>query len=396
MKLFENIIFAVFISRPNRFVVECLVDGRKVRAYLPNPGRLWELFLPGVRLFLTEFPPSSERSLKYMAVAVERNGIPIMLHTHYNNTVARHLLEQNRIPGLEDATIIKPEHAVGHSRFDFLLRKGGRDVLLEVKSCTLFNDTLAMFPDAVTARGTKHLLELASLSRKGMDAAVLFIVHAPEVKFFMPEHHTDLVFSQTLLSVKGRVMVKAVSVGWNEDLTIGSEVRELTIPWDMVRRESHDSGSYIIVLRLERDRRISVGSIGDIKFRKGFYLYVGSAKKDLTQRINRHRSARKNLFWHIDYLREHAGFHAALPVRTSADLECQLAASLSKIADWQVDDFGSSDCPCETHLFGHERRSDPFAGVHQETALFQDGQAGGETGGRSSIVIDWHARTTQT
>ena len=138
---------------------------------------------------------------------------------------------------------------------------------------------MAMFPDAVTARGTKHLLELASLSRKGLDAAVLFIVHAPDVRYFMPEHHTDLVFSQTLLSVKDRVMAKAVSVGWNDDLTIGNDVRELTIPWDMVKRESHDSGSYIVILRLEQDRRISIGSISDIKFRKGFYLYVGSAKR---------------------------------------------------------------------------------------------------------------------
>jgi sugar fermentation stimulation protein A len=352
MKLFENVVTAVFRSRPNRFVVECLIDGRKVRAYLPNPGRLWELLLPGVRLFLTELPLSPGRSLKYMAVAVERNGIPIMLHTHHNNTVARHLIEQNRIPGLEGAAITKAEHTVGHSRFDFLLRKGNRDILLEVKSCTLFNETLAMFPDAVTARGTKHLLELASLSRKGLDTAVLFIVHAPNVQYFMPEHHTDLVFSQTLLSVRDRVMAKAVSVGWNDDLTIVNDVRELTIPWDMVKRESHDSGSYIIVLRLEQDRRISVGSIGDLKFRKGFYLYVGSAKKDLTRRINRHRSERKNLFWHIDYLREHAEFHAALPIRASADLECEIAASMSKIADWWVDDFGSSDCSCESHLFG--------------------------------------------
>src|SRR5512147_3089528 len=358
MKLFRNVVTAAFISRPNRFVVECLVDGRKVRAYLPNPGRLWELLFPGTRLFLTEFPPSSERSLKYMAIAVERGGIPIMLHTHHNNTVARRLIEENRIPGLEGAEIIKPEHTIGHSRFDFLLRKNGRDIVLEVKSCTLFNETLAMFPDAITARGTKHLLELASLSRKGMDAAVLFIVHAPAVRFFMPEHHTDLDFSQTLLSVKDRVMVKAVSVGWNHNLIIGDEVRELTIPWNLVMQESRDSGSYIVVLRLPRDRWISVGGLGDIRFRKGFYLYAGSAKKDLTRRINRHRSERKNLFWHIDYLREFAEFHVALPIRTTADLECGIAASLHEMADWRINGFGSSDCSCETHLFG--MKDDPL------------------------------------
>lgn len=352
MEFFQNTVKAVFQSRPNRFVVECGLKNRIVRAYLPNPGRLWELFFPGAKLYLTRFPPSSERRLKYMAVAVERDGVPVMLHTHYNNAVARRLIEEGRFPGLEGAEIVKPEHTIGHSRFDFLLRKGGRDILLEVKSCTLFNRTLAMFPDAITARGTRHLLELAELSRKGMAAAVLFIVHSPKVRYFMPEHHTDLEFSRTLLAVKDRVMIKALSVGWNEDLSLGNEVRELTIPWDMVERESHDNGSYIVILRLPRDRRITVGGLGDVKFRKGYYLYVGSAKKDLTRRINGHRSRRKNFFRNIDCLREHAEFHAALPVRASVDLECEIARALRKITQWPMPGFGPPDCSCEGHLFG--------------------------------------------
>jgi sugar fermentation stimulation protein A len=352
MEFFQNTVKAIFQSRPNRFVVECGLKNRIVRAYLPNPGRLWELFFPGAKLYLTRFPPSSERRLKHMAVAVERDGVPVMLHTHVNNTVARRLIERGQIPGLEGAEIVKPEITVGHSRFDFLLRKGNREILLEVKSCTLFNKTLAMFPDAITARGTKHLLELAELSRKGTAAAVLFIVHSPKVRYFMPEHHTDLEFSRTLLAVKDRVMIKALSVGWNKDLSLGNEVRELTIPWDMVERESHDSGSYIVILRLPRDRHIPVGGLGDVKFRKGYYLYVGSAKKDLTRRINSHRSRRKNFFRHIDHLREHAEFHAALPVRASVDLECEIARALGKIAQRPVPGFGPPDCSCGSRLFG--------------------------------------------
>lgn len=358
MKLFDNVIPAIFKSRPNRFVVECLTGGTTVRAYLPNPGRLWELFLPGARLSLTAFPPSSERRLKYMVVAVERDGLPIMLHTHHNNLVARKLIEENSIPGLEGAEIVKPEYTIGHSRFDFLLRRGGRDILFEVKSCTLFNRTLAMFPDAVTARGTRHLRELAALSRKGMNAAVLFIVHSPSVKYFMPEHHTDLEFCRTLLSVKDKVMVKAVSVDWENDLSLGKNVRELEIPWDIVEREAKDRGSYITVLRLARDRKVTIGGLGDVKFQRGYYLYAGSAKRDLTQRIARHRHTRKNLFWHIDYLREHADFHAALPVRTSVDLEHELAGALAKITQWKIPGFGSSDCSCGAHLFG--MKDDPL------------------------------------
>jgi len=352
MEPFRDIMEARFVARPNRFVVQCLLGGRTVSAYLPNPGRLWELFFPGVKLSLVRFPPSPGRKFACMVVAVERDGMPIMLHTHYNNLVARKLIEEGRIASLEGASIVKAEHRIGHSRFDFLLVRDGQDIVVEVKSCTLFNNTLAMFPDAVSARATRHLLELSELARTGMKAAVLFIVHSPKARYFMPEHHTDLDFCRALLAVKDKIMVKAMGVEWNQDLSLGSGVRELEIPWGLVERECHDRGSYIIVLRLARDRKIAVGGLGEVKFRKGYYLYVGSAMKDLSQRIARHRRLTKKKHWHIDYLREHADLVAAIPIRTSRDLECSLAAELGTIAHWRVPGFGSSDCSCETHLFG--------------------------------------------
>ncbi len=76
---------------------------RKVRAYLPNPGRLWELFFPGTILYLVQHPPSYEGSTDFIVVAVEHDGRPIMLHTHVNNLVARRLIEEGRVPGLEGA-----------------------------------------------------------------------------------------------------------------------------------------------------------------------------------------------------------------------------------------------------------------------------------------------------
>jgi sugar fermentation stimulation protein A len=358
MELFRNFLQGTFIARPNRFVVQCLVNGRKARAYLPNPGRLWELFFPGVKLYLVPVSPSAERKLKYLVAAVERDGMPVMLHTHANNLVARKLINEGRVPGLEGAEIIQQEYRVGSSRFDFLLRKDGRDTLLEVKSCTLFNGTLAMFPDAVSARATKHLLELEELSRKGFGTAVLFVVHSPRARYFMPEHHTDLAFCRALLQVKDRVMVKAVSVEWKQDLSLGTVTREMTIPWDLVEREPHDRGSYIVVLRLPRDRRITVGGLGELKFRRGYYLYAGSAMKNLTQRLARHQRLIKNHHWHIDYLREHAEYIAGIPIRTSADIECEIAGALSGIAEWQVPGFGCSDCGCPTHLVG--MAEDPF------------------------------------
>lgn len=358
VKLFNDLLPATFRSRPNRFVIECGLEGRKVRAYLPNPGRLWELLFPGVRLYLTHVPPAPDRKLRYLAVAVERDGLPIMLHTHHTNTVAAHLLREGRVPGLEGAEIVRPEYRVGHSRFDFLLRKESRDILLEVKSCTLFHDGLAMFPDAVSARATKHLLELEELTREGYGAAVLFVVHSPRARFFMPEHHTDLDFCRALLRVRNRVMVKAVSAEWTQELELADRSRELVIPWHLVERESHDRGSYIVVLRLKRDRKIAVGGLGEVMFRKGYYLYAGSAMKDLGKRLARHQRLTKKRHWHIDHLRQHAEFVAGIPIRSSVDRECELAAALAKLSDRQVPGFGCSDCGCPSHLFAMGK--DPF------------------------------------
>jgi hypothetical protein len=104
-----------------------------------------------------------------------------------------------------------------------LLKEGNQDILLEVKSCTLVGERVAMFPDAVTERGARHLRELAKISEKGIRTILLFVVHWPFAKVFMPDFHTDLSFSQTLLCVRNRVKVIAVAVRWNQDLSLSSD-----------------------------------------------------------------------------------------------------------------------------------------------------------------------------
>lgn len=360
MNLFRNLEQGIFRTRPNRFIVECMVDGKNISTYLPNPGRLRELLVPGKTVYLVP-QESFTHKHRYMCVAVEKDGTPVMLHTHRNNDVARHLIEHSRVPGLEGAKVIQPEITVGRSRFDFLLRHKGKDVVLEVKSCTLFSGTTAMFPDALTVRGRKHLKELSSITGGQTKSAVLFIVHSPHVQYFMPEFHTDLEFSKTLLSVSSNVMVKAVSVHWRKDLSLGKGVRNLIIPWDVIRNEAHDRGAYIVILRLKRDAKISVGNLGPIRFQKGYYIYIGSAKRNLSKRLARHQRKRKNLFWHIDYLRQYTDHCASLPVRASTHLECKIANALKGISLWSIPRFGSSDCGCYSHLFGMRDNPDLFS-----------------------------------
>lgn len=357
MRLFSNITRARFIERPNRFVVVCDAGTGPMRAFLPNPGRLLELLLPGAWLYIEE-SSNPARKLRYTVVAVERLGRPVILHTHRANDIAEWLVGEGVVPGLAGAEVVAREVTVGRSRFDLLLRKDGEELLTEVKSCTLFGEKAAMFPDAVTVRGRRHIKELAGLSTGRTRGAVIFIVYNPDARYFLPDYHTDLEFSRTLIAARDRVEVLPLAVTVDEGLEVRPEARVLSIPWEVLEREARDGGSYLVVLRLAGKEAVRVGGLGTVVFRPGYYVYVGSAKTNLTKRVERHKRFRKRLRWHIDYLRAVSTVHAVLPVRTTDDVECGLARAVAGLSDGEAPGFGSSDCRCKSHLFHFD--SDPL------------------------------------
>jgi sugar fermentation stimulation protein A len=237
-----------FRRRLNRFVVEAELEGKPVLAHLPNPGRLWEILFPETELALLPTPGSPV--LAYKAVAARRNGRWICLDTIRTNALARHLLEREAVSGLKGWEVLESEVQHGNSRFDFLLGLGFGRMFLEVKSCTLFQGPMAMFPDAVTERGRRHLLELASLGEKPARGALLVISQGPETCFFLPDYHTDPAFARTFLETRGRLDVFAVTAGWNEDLFLQEEtVRPLEIPWQILEGTDLDAGAWILILQ---------------------------------------------------------------------------------------------------------------------------------------------------
>ena len=120
----------------------------------------------------------------------------------------------------------------------------------------------------------------------------------------MPDYHTDLAFSETLLEVRDQLEIIPVGVDWNRDFTITSEVRTLDIPWPYLSREVRDRGSYLLILRLRRRRRLTVGALGDILMPAGYYVYVGSAMGSLSPRIERHiRRRAVQLAWNVRWPR---------------------------------------------------------------------------------------------
>jgi len=371
LNLFDHVLKARFLSRPNRFLVRCEWNSQTISAFLPNPGRLHELLIPGRLTYLVREDGSGHRKTRFTAVALEKDGCPIMLHTHRTNEVVRYLLQMGKVPGLEGTQIVKSEIRRGRNRFDFLLRKGDKNILLEVKSCTLVSGKVAMFPDAVTERGTRHLQKLARFSEEGMETAIIFIVHWPFAEVFMPNYHTDLNFSRTLLSIKNKVKVIPLSVKWEQDLSVAPRVHLLQIPWSYIEKEARDQGSYLLILELKRNRNIPVGTLERVSFRKGFYIYVGSAMANLKKRMERHRRLRKEHHWHIDELRAVADFHSACAVRSATRLECEIAEAMSRISEWNIPGFGCTDCSCFTHLFGFEGNPLGSGKFHQWLQYFR-------------------------
>jgi sugar fermentation stimulation protein A len=111
-----------------------------------------------------------------------------------------------------------------------------------------------------------------------------------------------------------------------------------------------DAGVYIAVLYVAKSRTIRVGQLGLLRFRQGFYFYVGSAQRNMSARLERHSRKKKALRWHIDYLSARAEMLGAITIAGPRELECQLAKKLGGMFELAVPGFGASDCRCKGHL----------------------------------------------
>lgn len=239
----ERLHTARFLERPNRFLVRCDLDGQIVEAFLPNPGRLWEILLPGTELFLSKDGKSETRKTVYTAVAAKREDILILLHTHMTNDAAEWLLRRGKVPGLEGWRIEKREVSLGRSRFDFLMEKEGKKLYLEVKSCTLFGSRLAMFPDAPSDRGRKHVEELAAMEGGG---AALILVQSGTPRYFLPDFHTDPKFAESLYKNRDRLEIIPLGVSWSDGMELSGEPRRLEIPWEVYEKNRARPGVTIV------------------------------------------------------------------------------------------------------------------------------------------------------
>ena len=185
----------IFLKRPNRFLAHVMLDGKEEICHVKNTGRLGELLLPG-RKVLVEPSDSPKRKTKFSLICVEKEGQWVNIDSQVVNQIAEEWVRQGKI--LEDVTLIKREKKYGNSRFDLYVETKEERWFIEVKGVTLEENHTAMFPDAKTERGVKHVQELITCTKDGYRAGILFVIQRKGVKEFKPHAIRHPEFAQAL------------------------------------------------------------------------------------------------------------------------------------------------------------------------------------------------------
>lgn len=182
-----------FIARPNRFIAQVEINGQQETCHVKNTGRCRELLVEGAKVYLEE-SRNPARKTRYDLIAVEKGERLINMDSQAPNKAAAEYLP-HLLPGL---TCLRPETVFGSSRFDFYAEAAGEKWFVEVKGVTLEENGIALFPDAPTERGVKHLHELCACIAAGYKAMALFIVQMENVQYFTPNTRTHPAFAQAL------------------------------------------------------------------------------------------------------------------------------------------------------------------------------------------------------
>lgn len=184
-----------FLSRPNRFTAEVEINAQVQICHVKNTGRCRELLVPGACVYLEE-STNPTRKTKYDLVSVRKGDMLINMDSQAPNRAVGEWLAEGGM--YENITFLKAEQKYGNSRFDFYIEAQDRKMFLEVKGVTLEENGMALFPDAPTERGVKHIRELCECMKQGYEAAILFVIQMRPVKGFAPNDRTHPLFGEVL------------------------------------------------------------------------------------------------------------------------------------------------------------------------------------------------------
>ena len=195
-----------------------------------------------------------------------------MIDSAYSNTLFHELLENGSVPGLEHLQLIKREPVYGKHRFDFLVNDKKNRCYIELKSCTLFHDNTASFPDAISSRAADHVKTLAETE----NGRLIFLVLHSDIKCFVPNFHTDFNFYETLKKYRDKIEILAYKVCYDKNL----KIQEL-VPVPVVIPEVKPRGIFILILCNKREFIFSKKII-----KHGYYVYCGQSADNIFRTIS--------------------------------------------------------------------------------------------------------------
>ncbi len=233
MKFSPPLIPGTLQKRWKRFLAEVVLkDGSLVTVHCPNPGSMRGNAIPGSKVLLLDTGKDhlqKGRKLRYRWTIAQTNANPVCIDTSISNHVVQKALMEKKIPELSHYTNIEAEYSIGNSRLDFLLHTNHKSpCFLEVKSVSMVENGIAYFPDSVTKRGQKHLMELMELKHQGHRSVIFFLVQCSGLQTMRPADHIDPVYGKTLRAAANLgveilaydIKVQSQEIQWGKRITV--------------------------------------------------------------------------------------------------------------------------------------------------------------------------------
>ena len=201
MKFKEKLVHGNLIRRYKRFLADIKLDnGEIVVAHCTNSGSMKSCIVEGAEVFLTPVN-DPKRKTRFTWEMIKINESCVGINTHNPNTLVYEEIKAGNLPGLEGYDFVQREVKFGDSRFDVYAENSREKCFVEVKNVTYKNGNFALFPDAVTSRGLKHLLTLKKVKEEGLRAVMVYVIQRTDVTEFAPAKQIDPKYAQALKEV---------------------------------------------------------------------------------------------------------------------------------------------------------------------------------------------------
>lgn len=198
MKFQNKLVHGTLIKRYKRFLADVkLDDGTEVVAHCTNSGSMKSCLEDGAEVYLTPVN-DPKRKTKFTWEMIKINGDWVGINTGNPNKLAFDAISENKIPELQAYTTVKREVTFGDSRFDVYAENDSEKCFVEVKNVSMKEGKYALFPDAVTTRGQKHLKTLMEVKSKGIRAVMLYVIQRSDVDIFAPAEEIDPAYAKAL------------------------------------------------------------------------------------------------------------------------------------------------------------------------------------------------------